>query len=684
MFISSLLLEKANFDLLTTFVHQQTKADNLDAISKLFIKLFELGVQKRYSAPVGLALQILDLSNVMKLPTSFCCQCLNLYLETCFAVYSNLDHAHNELLESIEIILERRMHKRLISILQEMESQELVRPRTLTKHRKELSKSLQKFLQLAQNIEQTKVSKIEFLSAMIKMISFLKKLKHKYLIQKYSKRLIEIYDSEKNHVECAFLLRQIAELFTWKSINPVEFSIFGSGDVVAEKDYRARLYFEAVKHLCIEQYWERALLLLSDLHQFYQEECNYLILSQIFTMSSNISLRMSGKDRVFQYYYHVAFYGSDFPVSLAGKRFVFRGCQFEGIGEFCDRILGSFKDSKLIKSSAMVDTQIALGKQKHIQIFNLQPIQIGQEAHGLLDLKWNLDVKNRNMHDIDLEANRWIQKADLSNLQIQDSAYLQNNETRAFTYTRPLRKGTELENGFLKDIIEVHLEKALILIEDTLPCESAFLPIKQIVAIEFSPIEIAISNVLKKTEELKSLEQMHKKSHEPPRAVEVINSLLEIPNVNQKQDVNSSALTLSLKGAIESPVNGGIAVYREAFMRNPELAGIGGCTAVLCETLKSAILNQVRQIASCLELHKSVIKQDLWPLHNQLVGEFERSYSQELHQLEYVSDMSLLISARDSNATLSSFTVQDTQRSSQGDKQPRWSGLDILAKRQSF
>jgi hypothetical protein len=33
---------------------------------------------------------------------------------------------------------------------------------------------------------------------------------------------------------------------------------------------------------------------------------------------------------------------------------------------------------------------------------------------------------------------------------------------------------------------------------------------------------------------------------------------------------------------------------------------------------------------------------------------------------------------------LSSLTVQDTQRSSQGDKQPRWSGLDIFSKRQSF
>ena len=111
--------------------------------------------------------------------------------------------------------------------------------------------------------------------------------------------------------------------------------------------------------------------------------------------------------------------------------------------------------------------------------------------------------------------------------------------------------------------------------------------IVDIQTIEISPIESALNDVRDKTKEL---------------------NILKVRYTNLAktgQAVSTNALSMSLDSAVDAPGNGGVSLYREAFVspvyliENPDRSD-------QVQRLREAIEEQDRTIDACLKLHKEL------------------------------------------------------------------------------
>jgi hypothetical protein len=89
-------------------------------------------------------------------------------------------------------------------------------------------------------------------------------------------------------------------------------------------------------------------------------------------------------------------------------------------------------------------------------------------------------------------------------------------------------------------------------------------------------------------------------------------------NYHSPVDINCNPLTMCLNGSVDAPVNGGVPMYRRAFLapafaeRNPEYRS-------LATRLSDLIDQQVVIISRALVVHGQLISAELRPLHETLV-----------------------------------------------------------------
>ncbi|KAJ3267422.1 hypothetical protein HK104_005917, partial [Borealophlyctis nickersoniae] len=88
-----------------------------------------------------------------------------------------------------------------------------------------------------------------------------------------------------------------------------------------------------------------------------------------------------------------------------------------------------------------------------------------------------------------------------------------------------------------------------------------------------------------------------------------------------QQQVNVNPFTMALNGAVDAPVNGGIPMYRRAFL-TPEyrVEAEKMERGHLVEMLQRAIEEQVEIIHRCLVIHERIVPPSMRPLHEELIG----------------------------------------------------------------
>jgi dedicator of cytokinesis protein 3 len=138
--------------------------------------------------------------------------------------------------------------------------------------------------------------------------------------------------------------------------------------------------------------------------------------------------------------------------------------------------------------------------------------------------------------------------------------------------------------------------------------------IVDIQTIEISPIESALNDVRDKTKELNILK-------------------VRYTNLSKTgQAVSTNALSMSLDSAVDAPGNGGVSLYREAFLspvyliENPERSD-------QVQRLREAIEEQVRTIDACLRLHKALCPAEMVPFHDTLERFFRKNFFEEIRRL---------------------------------------------------
>ncbi|KAI8822639.1 uncharacterized protein EV422DRAFT_524834 [Fimicolochytrium jonesii] len=248
--------------------------------------------------------------------------------------------------------------------------------------------------------------------------------------------------------------------------------------------------------------------------------------------------------------------------------------------------------------------------------------------------------------------------------------YYESNEVGMFSFARPVRKVLSDESTSLppgdpaREFLELWTEKIVLVTQDRFPFLSRRNPVVRVEIFELSPIENAVIAVRGKTRQLLELEKRyapfagavgskplrHSSDLGPRRAYVAARSAgegslgqnggsslsaaalvqprnsVEIPSVNP--------FTMALNGAVDAPVNGGVPMYKRAFLsREYRAQAEDQGKDILVNLLERAIEEQVEAIHRCLMVHDIVVPKPMRPLHEELIGLFNKNYADDITRL---------------------------------------------------
>lgn len=328
-------------------------------------------------------------------------------------------------------------------------------------------------------------------------------------------------------------------------------------------------------------------------------------------------------------YYRVHFHGN-WDENLKDKQLIYKTGEWEQIMTFIEKILNEYPNTHLLRNNGPVEPAIKNGQGKYVQITSVKPeMDIRKWIQETGFSGWPLSWENGSVSGSDFINLDWSDDKDeqteeeqayplflfepdldpdedgigsrVSGLieKIPDPVrqYFTNNEVKLFTYSRPIKRPVDLsDKKFIQpgdpaiEFLELWTEKTLFVTEDSFPCLSTNSVVKKSLVFEISPIENAILAVRGKNRQLQFLEKKYQA---------IAKSGLS--------DVNLNPLTMLLNGAVDSPVNGGIPMYRKAFLQGEKTK------LVMC--LEKSIENQAEIISRCLSIHDNLVSNEMRPLH---------------------------------------------------------------------
>ncbi|KAJ3415575.1 hypothetical protein HDV05_004626 [Chytridiales sp. JEL 0842] len=228
-------------------------------------------------------------------------------------------------------------------------------------------------------------------------------------------------------------------------------------------------------------------------------------------------------------------------------------------------------------------------------------------------------------------------------------SYYLSNEVHLFSFSRPFRRPdpTISKDNPAKEFLELWTEKTVFMTADTFPHLCNRSQVVKTSTAELSPIENAIISVRTKNRQLKALEKKYEivaRSVMSESGNRVVSSTADSGGSSRRDSAsgaltgspelarNINLFTMALNGAVDAPVNGGVPMYRGAFLSeafraaNPE-------KGQLVDMLQKAIEVQVKIIYSCLLIHEVIVPAQLKPLHDTLLNFFQKNFQNEITKL---------------------------------------------------
>lgn len=499
---------------------------------------------------------------------------------------------------------------------------------------------------------------------------------------KYIYELTAIHLSQGNKGEAGWALKHHADLLSWdrkKQLEPMDDSInidtlqlaFKPDRKAKEKETRfledlltisslqslkkcqssferKELIYLLVIHLlkCANQF-ENAISLCNELADQYQNTVfDFMKLGKLCRAQANLNEQIVTATRYYPEYFRVAFVGKgwdnyDGMLNLRKKQMIFAGKPFEKLGEFVDRMNAKYPGSELIKSSSWPpEAHYDNSEKRYLQICVVDAVPNEEMFSEVFKAK-NEDV-----------------------VPDQIKAYCKKNNTRLFSFFRPFKKSGVRPGDPNNEFLSLWTEKFFVKTEQAFPTFLKCSEVIEINRVEIAPIENAIDSVEMKTKDLENLYKQFSKhvtgafaDFTKKRASSSSSSIIStaqrtissnnsgsgnhpsiqptIP-ISLSGNINCSTLTMSLNGAVDAPVNGGILMYKRAFL-SPQFKSQYPEYAERSDYLKQCIEKQVSVIDKCLGLHGLICPVEIRPLHDQLIQFFKKNFNQEINYLKNFS-----------------------------------------------
>lgn len=402
------------------------------------------------------------------------------------------------------------------------------------------------------------------MSCLVDLLNFYKEQDRVDLHLKYLFRLSDMHLEVENHVEAALTLKLYTDelKFCDRNLSPLE------GYRLERQEWRRKevLFLRIIDYFDKAKCWEETVPMCKELASFYE-----IFLNDYEKVSSTLKKWAQFLDKILKMhrpereYFRVEFLGSDLPDYVRGKEFIYRGGEYERLPAFMQRMNAEFPDAKVLNAQS----KYALAKDcagQYMVISNVKPVPLIQE-------------NGRNIND------KIIQ-------------YYLNNRLDTFSYDVPIIRGGSGESASEVDVKNLWVGRYMLKSKKALP---DIVPWSEVVSqeyIEINPLENAIERISSKNLELIRLIESYK--NEPGKQI--------------------SPLTMRLQGVLEAAVNGGPAVFVNAFLkRQPVATEAVEYEPKLLARLRDLIEQQFTILDKGLTLHAKLAPPNVKPLHDRLV-----------------------------------------------------------------
>ena len=338
---------------------------------------------------------------------------------------------------------------------------------------------------------------------------------------------------------------------------------------------------ESLYKLIIECYdkgkaWEKATELCKELaHEYETRTLDYLSLKNIYLKLASFLDLILTIDRPAPSYFRVHCWGQAWPLAQRNKDWIVQGADWEKISSFSERMQLLYPTAQLVNANTMPSFE-AMDKGQYLQVTALVPIP---QRTGAIFTNLSVAPRIRQYHE--------------------------HHFVNQFSYqiikrnTVVARQDSQEAGG--ESVAEIWTEKRILFSEATFPNIARKANVVSYATVRSSPIENAIQAIRSKNEELLELERK-----------------FEPLSYEEKEDVNVNSLSLALTSVIDSPLNGGVQRYKEAFLSESYIASHKEGTEFV-QQLKSAIEDQVVIVRQCLEIHEHLVSKEMKPFHKSLV-----------------------------------------------------------------
>lgn len=413
------------------------------------------------------------------------------------------------------------------------------------------------------------------MSCLVDLLNFYKDQDRIDLHLRYLFKLCDMHLEANNHVEAAFTLKLYTDELRWCHRNLS--ALDGYRPEEQEWIRKEALYLKIIQYFDLGKCWEENIALCKELASFYE---NFLVdyekVSSTLKKLAHFLDCILTEHRPEREYFRVEFLGTELPGFVKGKEFIYRGAEYERLAAFMQRMNTEFPEAQVLNpKSKQTITKDSIGQ--YIVISNVKPVPFLQE---------HLKSGHRIINDKIIH-------------------YYLNNRLDTFSYDMPLIKGPAVkEKAGEVNVKHLWVGRYMLKLRKQLP---DILPWSEVISQEYneiSPLSHAIETISSMNLELSKL-------------------ILSYKNEANKQ---ISPLTMRLQGVIEAAVNGGPAVFVNAFLKRPSTEPESVHTDPdLLIKLRDLIKQQFSILETGLALHSKLAPPDVMPLHARLVDRLQNT-----------------------------------------------------------
>ncbi|CAZ79583.1 unnamed protein product [Tuber melanosporum] len=424
----------------------------------------------------------------------------------------------------------------------------------LTVKVRDLLHTIDKFLDLLVAVHNTPLGEAYHIMDTLRLMEFLKDMRKEDMFIRYVHQLVSVQLESQNYVEAGLALQLHADLYPWDMSERVSALIDPPFPNQTAFERREALFLEMIKLFEDGKSWENALDTYKELaHQYENVVFDYAKLGKCHRAMAKIHEDILNGDKLSPQFFRVAYLGMGFPIGLRDRQFIVQGNHWEKLAQFSDRIQQQHPAAKIVASG-----EIDSVEGQFIHITAVEP------EHDV-------------MHPV-------FQKTKVSP---NTRSFLLQKQPRSFFSSRPL-PGNDAGRPS-----SWWSEKTVYSTAERFPTILRRSEILSISTVTVSPVENAIEAVTAKTGELSLLEKRY-------------------ADMKGGDGHDLNPLSMSLTGAVDSPVNGGVGGYRE--LVNDERVAIE-----LRNALKTAILDYVFVLKKCLAVHGQLVANPLRPMHDNMM-----------------------------------------------------------------